>query len=280
MPENNTSSSQSRIGSDKSQLGISVESLVEKAAESEARLATILKNEPYEEKGVFNSELLLFISVVELLEPDRIVESGRARGHSTKVLAEYFKDRDIDIISIEQVRGSDDDEIARDKLAGHERVELLYGDSREIIDSELESSTVVLIDGPKGDEALKMTLDLLKQDEPEAVFIHDLHRNTLHRDLSELLFNYTYFSDDEAFVEKFRHLDEPCWEHLDNSWAPYLRKDEKIESYASTFGVFFNGDEPIDSLREDNYRKFLGWHECDFYYHLKSAVTNVLPFSK
>lgn len=279
MPENNTSSSQSRIGSDKSQLGISVESLVEKAAESETRLATILKNEPYEEKGVFNSELLLFISVVELLEPDRIVESGRARGHSTKVLAEYFEDRDIDIISIEQIRGSDDDKIARDKLAGHEQVELLYGDSREIIDSELESSTVVLIDGPKGDEALKMTLDLLKQDEPEAVFIHDLHRNTLHRDLSELLFNYTYFSDDEAFVEKFRHLDEPCWEQLDNSWAPYLRKDEEIESYASTFGVFFNGDEPIDSLREDNYRKFLGWHECDFYSHLKSAVANVLPFN-
>lgn len=278
MTKNSTSSSRSRNISKKSQIGISGKEIIEKAAESEERLATIIKNEPYEEKGVFNSELLLFITVVELLEPDRIVESGRARGHSTKVLAQYFENQDIDIVSIEQVRGSDDDKVARDKLEGHNQVELVYGDSREIIDSKLDSSTVVLIDGPKGDEALKMTLDLLKQEEPKAVFVHDLHRNTLHRDLSELLFNHTYFSDDEAFVKKFKHLDETCWEYLDNGWAPYLRKGEEIESYASTFGVFFNGDKPIDSLREDNYRKFLEWHECNLYSRFKSAVANVLPF--
>ena len=278
MSENNTSSIRSRIVSGQTQSEVTVEKLMEQANESKQRLTAILEDEPYEEKGVFNSELLLFISVVEILKPDRIVESGRARGHSTKVLAQYFEGRNIDIVSIEQARGTDDDEIARDKLEGHEQVELAYGDSREIIDSKLESSTVVLIDGPKGDEAIRMALDLLKRDETAAVFAHDLHRNTLHRDLSELLFNYTYFSDDEAFVEEFRHLDDPCWDHLDDSWAPYLRKGEEVESYASTFGVFFNGDEPIDSLREDNYRKFLGWHECDLQSHIKNAIATVLPF--
>jgi len=267
-----------RILSGQTQGEVRVERLVKQAAESEARLSAIVDDEPYEEKGVFNSELLLFISVVELLEPDRIVESGRARGHSTKVLARYFENRDIDIVSIEKSKGTDDDEIARDKLEDHDQLQLKYGDSREIVESVLEPSTVVLIDGPKGDEALKMALDLLKRDETVATFVHDLHRNTLHRDLSELLFNYTYFSDDETFVEEFRHLDDPCWEHLDDSWAPYLRKGEEVESYASTFGVFFNGDEPIDSLREDNYRKFLGWHECDLQSHIKNAIATVLPF--
>ncbi|AUV84143.1 hypothetical protein C2R22_21420 (plasmid) [Salinigranum rubrum] len=142
----------------------------------------------------------------------------------------------------------------------------------------LKPSTVVLIDGPKGDEALKLALKLLKRDEVAAAFVHDLHRNTLHRDLGELLFNYTYFSDDEIFVEKFSHLDDSCWEVLGDDWAPYLRKGEEIESYASTFGVFFNGDQPIDPLREDNYRKFLQWHECDLQSHVKSAIKARLPF--
>jgi predicted O-methyltransferase YrrM len=268
----------SSISSDQTQEGIEVEKLVEQAAESETRLASILNDEPYEEKGVFNSELLLFISVVELLKPDRIVESGRARGHSTKVIAEYFENRDIEIISIEQSKATDDEKIARNKLKRYNRLQLEYGDSREIISSWLDTSTIILIDGPKGDEALKMALDLLKGDEPQAVFIHDLHRNTLHRDLSELLFNYTYFSDDETFVEEFCHLDDPCWDHLDDGWGPYLRKGEQIESYASTFGVFFNGDNPIDSLKEDNYRKFLEWNKCDFQTHAKSVLGETLPF--
>ena len=277
MGEKSMTANMSRILSGQTHREIRVERLVKQAADSEARLSAIVEDEPYEDKGVFNSELLLFISVVEFLEPNRIVESGRARGHSTKVLARYFEKRDIDIVSIEKSRGADDDEIARNKLQHHDQLQLKDGDSREIVESVLEPSTVVLIDGPKGDEALKMALDLLKRDETAAVFVHDLHRNTLHRDLSELLFNYPYFSDDETFVEEFRHLDDPCWEHLDDSWAPYLRKGEEIESYASTFGVFFNGDEPIDSLREDNYRKFLGWQECDLQSHVKTAIASVRP---
>jgi hypothetical protein len=80
--------------------------------------------------------------------------------------------------------------------------------------------------------------------------------------LTQLLFNDTYYSDSEDYVQEFKHLDNNCWNYLDSEkWGPYLRDGEEIESYASTFGVFFNSNEPIDSLREDNYLKYLSWKE-------------------
>lgn len=133
---------------------------------------------------------------------------------------------------------------------------------------ELTESACVLIDGPKGDEAIKIALKLLKKERCRAVFIHDLHRNTLHRDLTEILFNDTYFSDSDRYVSEFEHIDDPCWDYLDDEWGPYPRAGEEIKSYESTFGVFFNSDNSIDSLREDNYLKYLSWNESDDIYRI------------
>jgi hypothetical protein len=233
---------------------IKKQDIINQSKESQSRLSDIIKKYPYEKKGVFNSELLLFISVFELSNSNKIIESGRARGHSTKILCEYFSNTDIDIISIEKRRGGEDDKIACKKLVGYDNLDMKYGDSRKIIGDEVSQSTCVMIDGPKGDTAIKIALNLLKMQGTQAVFVHDLHRNTLHRDLTELLFNDTYFSDNQEFVNTFKHLDDPCWEYLDSAeWGPYLRKGDEIESYASTLGAFFNSENPIDTLREENY---------------------------
>jgi len=242
---------------------VSKDDIIAQASVCEPHVAEVVDDMAFDDKGVFNSELLLFIAVADLLEVDRIVESGRARGYSTRILAEYFQDTDIDIVSIEKLQGTKDDEIAREYLSGYGHLELRYGDTRDLVSEVLTQSTCILIDGPKGDDALTLALDLLKRDKPEVVFVHDLHRNTLHRDLSELLFTYTFYSDDRDYVRQFKHLDEPCWEYLeDDQWGPYLRKGEEVDSYASTFGVFFNNDDPINTRQAANYRQYLEWKEA------------------
>jgi len=64
----------------------------------------------------------------------------------------------------------------------------------------------------------------------------------------------------------------------DDDWAPFLRKGEEVASYTSTFGVLFNGDDPIDSVREDNYRKFLGWYSCSLRSHVGNFEYQNVPF--
>lgn len=81
------------------------ETIIQKATKIEPEIKEIIEQNPYEEKGIFNSEALLFISIVEILDVDKIIESGRARGHSTKILSEYFANTDVEIVSIEKKRG-------------------------------------------------------------------------------------------------------------------------------------------------------------------------------
>jgi len=56
----------------------------------------IIQEMRFENKGIFNSEMLLFISLVNYFGVNLIIESGRARGYSTQIIAEFFKKVIID----------------------------------------------------------------------------------------------------------------------------------------------------------------------------------------
>src|SRR6266699_3078309 len=96
--------------------------------------------------GIWESEMFLFYAAVKPFAPKQILESGRARGKSTLVLARCFPDARI--VSVEYDRQSENAAAAEAKLKLCSNVELLYGDSREILPGRLQPGDAVLIDDP------------------------------------------------------------------------------------------------------------------------------------
>src|SRR6266513_6077270 len=126
--------------------------------------------------GIWESEMFLFYAAVKPFAPKQILESGRARGKSTLILARCFPESRI--ISVEYDQQSENAAAAEAKLKSEPNVDLLYGDSRTILPERLQSGDAVLIDGPKDFRALRLAIDLVHTGKPCAVFVHDFPLNS------------------------------------------------------------------------------------------------------
>lgn len=154
--------------------------------------------------GIWESEMLLFYAAVKPFAPTQVLESGRARGKSTLILARCFPESRI--ISVEYERESENAPAAEAKLNSESNIELLYGDSREILPKRLQSGDAVLIDGPKDFRALKLAVDLLGTGKPCVVFVHDFPPSSSQRKFVERNFPNGWFGDDPLFA-RFKGLD-------------------------------------------------------------------------
>jgi hypothetical protein len=155
--------------------------------------------------GIWESEMFLFYAAIKPFAPKQILESGRARGKSTLILSRCFADARI--ISVEFDQKSENAAAAEAKLKACSNVELLYGDSREILPERLQTGDAVLIDGPKDFRALKLALDLLRTGKPCAVFVHDFPLNSPQRKFVERNWPTAFFGDDPLF-QRFQSLDK------------------------------------------------------------------------
>lgn len=191
---------------------------------------------PYEDRGVFNSEMLLACSIMAEVGVEAIVESGRANGHSTEIIARFFPNKKFYSIDTSN-------EVTKD-FSRYNNLELVTGDSTQIIGNYIKEDCAVFIDGPKGEKALKLAKILLCNETVKVVFIHDLYSPSPERKVAEKAFENIIFSDDEKFVSKFSYLDKDCWETLKRIGGiperPYIRRNREISSYASTLAVIFN----------------------------------------
>src|SRR5256885_3260864 len=154
--------------------------------------------------GIWESEMLLFYAAIKPFAPKQILESGRARGKSTLILARCFPESRI--ISVEYERESENASAAEAKLKNESNVDLLYGDSREILPARLQDGDAVLIDGPKDFRALKLAVDLLRTERPCAVFVHDFPPDSPQRKFVERNLPNAFFGDDPLF-QHFQTLD-------------------------------------------------------------------------
>src|ERR1700730_2887438 len=154
--------------------------------------------------GIWESEMLLFYSAVKPFAPNQILESGRARGKSTLILARCFPESRI--VSIEDEREAENAPAAEAKLKNESNVDLLYGDSRQILPQRLQEGDAVLIDGPKDFRAIKLAVDLLRTGKPCVVFVHDFPPNSPQRKFVERNFPMAFFGDDPVF-QRFQSLD-------------------------------------------------------------------------
>jgi len=154
--------------------------------------------------GIWESEMFLFYAALKPFAPKQILESGRARGKSTLILARCFPDAHI--VSVEYDQQSENAPVAEAKLKSCSNVELLYGDSREILPERLQAGDAVLIDGPKDFRALKLALELLRARKPCAVFVHDFPPHSPQRKFVERNWPTAFFGDDPLF-QRFQSLD-------------------------------------------------------------------------
>jgi hypothetical protein len=154
--------------------------------------------------GIWESEMFLFYAAVKPFAPKQILESGRARGKSTLILARCFPESRI--VSVEYDRQSENASAAEAKLKNESNVDLLYGDSRVILPERMQNGGAVLIDGPKDFRALKLAVGLLRTGKPCVVFIHDFPSGSPQREFVERNFPNAFFGDDPLF-QRFQSLD-------------------------------------------------------------------------
>ncbi|MFX1328185.1 MAG: hypothetical protein ACFE91_08580 [Promethearchaeota archaeon] len=198
----------------------------------------------YEPKGIFYSEMLLFIAISKKLGVNLLIESGRARGQSTKIIAENFKEQSYQIKSVEFVKYSSDVKISYNRLKEYKNIDLIFGNSFEILPKLVREECCVLIDGPKSG-AINLAIDMLKNPLVKAIFIHDMHKDSIERNEAEKIFKDCFFTDDLDYVNKFKNLDKKAWldqrKHREfQSWAPYKKDNKIMKSYASTLMLIFN----------------------------------------
>lgn len=215
------------------------------------RFESSIQDIDYEPKGIFHSELLLVCSVVEHLGNKRIIESGVARAQSTLVIARYFRNWDMTIDSVELRKYTADSVVAKRRLAKYATVTLHYGNASTILPRLISRPCAVLIDGPKGLNAQLLMLQILKNPAVQAVFVHDVHRDSDSRDIMASLYPNSFFTDHPDFVEAFQDLDGPCWQSQSRhpamaDWAPYRRGQQVMQSYSATLGMVLNMDTGID----------------------------------
>jgi len=154
--------------------------------------------------GIGPRGMFFFYAAVCPFAPRQILESGRMRGGSTLMLARCFPQTQI--VSVEFDRDPVHAAVAESRLKPYANVELLYGDSRDLLPERLQAGDAVLIDGPKGFRALKLALQLLRTEKPCAVLIHDFYQGEPARKFLERYWSNAFFSDDPAFAVYLREL--------------------------------------------------------------------------
>lgn len=156
-------------------------------------------------RGIRHSEMFFFFCAVSTMRPGSILESGRAQGQSTLLASLCFPDTPV--ISVEHNRDHPDAAIAAERLADRKNVTCLFGDARVELPARTQAGDVVLIDGPKDFRALKLAADLMRNNKPAAVFVHDCQSVTRVRHFLDRNAPWALFADDETFQARYGNLD-------------------------------------------------------------------------
>jgi hypothetical protein len=113
--------------------------------------------------AIYPSELACFLRQCENAHVDCIVESGRADGYSTAVLAAFGEQRNIEVISIDMESDKPRALACRKRLEPYKKLRLLDGNAFHVLPDLLTSlradrhAIALLIDGPKMHEAIYLS---------------------------------------------------------------------------------------------------------------------------
>jgi hypothetical protein len=218
----------------------------------------------FEDRGILNSEMLLVCSLAEELGTEIFIESGRWRGQSTEVLAQYFRKKPVSIESIELFRDRNASYVET-KMKPYKNVRLHYGDANYLIPKLVRihrgKKIAILFDGPKGNDAVDVfRLALTITPTILIGFFHDMRQPSKmmpnpQRKEMEKAFRNVFFSDDTDFLKSFSHLDETCLEEL---WQPYKIAGKTIGSYGPTLAAVIPSPSDYEEAKKDQLHLWVG----------------------
>lgn len=188
----------------------------------------LMQTVPYERKGVLYSEMLFLKACASLTDAKRVLESGRARGQSTLLLAKLFPS--MPIVSVEHDPNSPDVSIAAARLSGFSNVDLRFGDATALLPAIAQEGDIVLIDGPKGHRGVRMALTLLASGKVPLVFLHDTVIGGPERAFLERALPSITYSDDSTFADHTHDLDSSAQDDLP-AVNRYLDGKRPVEGY-------------------------------------------------
>lgn len=208
--------------------------------------------EDYKARGVLNSEIALFLSAARFARATVVVESGRANGHSTRVLARNLERTETRFYSVELSPIATTDEELAHLFGQQPGFSLIVGDSRVEVLSLLNQYPgerfAVLIDGPKGMRSIDFARRLVAEPNVSLVAIHDLRaivdtKPSSIRNAFENSFEFPLFSDALVVVNSLSEMDEGFRRHSSPDYAtpsaPGYQGRQYIASYGPTLGILF-----------------------------------------
>lgn len=156
-------------------------------SEKKQKIKEIERMKP-ESRGINIKDGLKIAKHIEEINPEIIIESGRARGASTEIFAKYFPDKKI--ISIDFDKHSRDTKYSEKKLKKYKNIKLVYGDSRKIIFNYLKKTSHVFIDGPKGHEAIILAAKLFEEKNVKSISLDDFSEDDFYTTIIENIFTH------------------------------------------------------------------------------------------
>jgi hypothetical protein len=198
--------------------------------------------EPYEHRGIPHSEMALIIETCRRMKVRHVIESGRARGQSTYMLAKYLPDCRIHSV---ELRDSPDAEFAVERLKPFRNVNLWPGDGKELVPwmaAATKRPTAILCDGPKGAAAVDVIAKCFQFPHVLVGFVHDMRAldhggPSPHRAYAIERFPDVKFSDDPALVARTAWLDANV---VAANGPVGPAHQAEFGSYGPTVGVFVN----------------------------------------
>ena len=190
-------------------------------------------------RGILNSEGFAFCALADHLGADLIVESGICNGGSTTIFGKYFTN--VPIIGVDTKTKME--VIVRTSI--FHNVTLVNGDGNvmlpQIVDVFKDRKIAIMIDGPKGVEALTLAGKCFNNDNVVMVGVHDLFKSLYGKlKTDRVMFDNMkldkFITDDIDFVKKFEHINDGS---SDPRHEKYYSKE--FGGYGPTIGFMLRG---------------------------------------
>ena len=169
--------------------------------------------------GMLPSEAVAVLAAATAARATHFLESGISQGQSTEFFLRYFTKSERAL----QYAGVDLDirhelEHTRARLRkSYPQVDLVRGNASLFLPARLAAlpgtaRAAVMIDGPKGKDALQLGLSLLKQFPQTVAFvaIHDVFPGNFRAEFPAMVGNASLWTGDPAWRSAFAPIDETC----------------------------------------------------------------------